>query len=243
MAGRPALLSLTNELRHAADGCIRTHHRDLNVDAAGQVRRAGVHRVAVLNLRWDRFAVSSLEKGKRQNVTVQELFALALTLDVAPTNLLVPLDDRPYQVTPTRTEKADLVRSWVRGEEPLPGTDERTYRAEKSLADMRKDRRQVEYDLEMLELEIATEERVKHPEMSATAMKDHLKSACYKDERWRAFKQKIVEVSSAIDEEDADRRLTEKDLDIANARMNELGGYLFYLGSAKMASTAGRAVS
>lgn len=111
------------------------------------------------------------------------------------------------------------------------------------LADMRKDRRQVEYDLEMLELEIATEERVKHPEMSATAMKDHLKSACYKDERWRAFKQKIVEVSSAIDEEDADRRLTEKDLDIANARMNELGGYLFYLGSAKMASTAGRAVS
>lgn len=87
---------------------------------------------------WDRFTVANLESGKRQNVTVQELFALALALDVSPTNLLVPLDDRAYQLTPTRTESADLVRAWVRGEEPLPGTDERTYRAEVSLADMRK---------------------------------------------------------------------------------------------------------
>lgn len=89
-------------------------------------------------IRWDRFTVANLENGKRQNVTVQELFALALALDVSPTSLIVPLDDRPYQVTPTRTEHSDMVRAWVRGEEPLPGTDERTYRAEVSLADMRK---------------------------------------------------------------------------------------------------------
>jgi transcriptional regulator with XRE-family HTH domain len=89
--------------------------------------------------RWDRFTVASLENGKRQNITVQELFALALVLDVAPVNLLVPLDDRPYQVAPTRTESADTVRAWVRGEQPLPGTDERTFRAEVSLADMRKE--------------------------------------------------------------------------------------------------------
>jgi transcriptional regulator with XRE-family HTH domain len=87
---------------------------------------------------WDRFTVANLESGKRQNVTVQELYALALALDVSPTNLLVPLDDRPYQITPTRAENADMVRAWVRGEEPLPGSDERTYRAEVSLADMRK---------------------------------------------------------------------------------------------------------
>lgn len=89
-------------------------------------------------IRWDRFTVANLENGKRQNVTVQELFALALALDVSPTSLVVPLDDRPYQITPTRTEHADMARAWVRGEEPLPGTDERTYRAEVSLADMRK---------------------------------------------------------------------------------------------------------
>lgn len=90
-------------------------------------------------IRWDRFTVASLETGKRQNVTVQELFALALALDVAPVNLLVPLDDSPYQVTPRRSEGADAVRAWVRGESPLPGTDERTYRAEVSLADLRRE--------------------------------------------------------------------------------------------------------
>lgn len=90
------------------------------------------------DIRWDRFTVANLESGKRQNVTVNELFALALALDVAPTNLLVPLDDRLYRITPTRTEDADTVRSWVRGEQPLPGTDERTFFAEASTQDMRK---------------------------------------------------------------------------------------------------------
>lgn len=88
--------------------------------------------------KWDRFTVANLENGKRQNVTVNELLALALVLDVAPTNLLVPLDDRPCQVTSKRTEDADTVRAWVRGEQPLPGTDERMYFAEVSAQDMRK---------------------------------------------------------------------------------------------------------
>lgn len=90
------------------------------------------------DVRWDRFTVANLESGKRQNVTVNELLALALALDVAPVNLLVPLDDRPYQITPTRTEGADTVRSWVRGEQPLPGTDERTYFAEAPLRELRR---------------------------------------------------------------------------------------------------------
>ncbi|MFE6287679.1 helix-turn-helix transcriptional regulator [Streptomyces sp. NPDC057877] len=88
-------------------------------------------------LKWDRFTVANLENGKRQNVTVIELFALASVLDVAPVNLLVPLNDRSYQVTPTRVEPADDVRAWIRGESPLPGTDERTYFAEVSEQDMR----------------------------------------------------------------------------------------------------------
>lgn len=89
-------------------------------------------------LRWDRFTVASLENGKRQNVTVHELFALALTLDVAPINLLVPLDDEPYQITQTRTEDASTVRAWVRGEAALPGMDERTFLAEAPLCDLRR---------------------------------------------------------------------------------------------------------
>lgn len=88
-------------------------------------------------VRWDRFAVASLENGKRQNVTVQELYALSIALNVAPVNMLVPLDDRPCRVTPTRTEPANAVRAWIRGQQPLPGTDERTFRTEVSLADLK----------------------------------------------------------------------------------------------------------
>lgn len=87
--------------------------------------------------KFDRFTISNLESGKRQNVTVDELMAMAVVFDVAPVNLLVPLDDAPYVITSERTESADTVRSWVRGQEALPGTDERTFHAEVSAQDMR----------------------------------------------------------------------------------------------------------
>lgn len=109
------------------------------------------------------------------------------------------------------------------------------------LTDMRKDRRQREFDLEMYEMEIAADERVRHPEMSATAMKDHLKGAFFKNEKWRKMRQEILELINKIEEEDADRSLTAKDLEIANARMIELGGYLMFLGSAKLASVSSSA--
>lgn len=85
-------------------------------------------------------AIYNLEAGRkdrqgrrRRAVTVDELLALAAVLDVAPVWLLVPADDddkEPYQVTPTRAELADVVRNWVRGDRPLPGTDWRRYIAE-----------------------------------------------------------------------------------------------------------------
>lgn len=106
------------------------------------------------------------------------------------------------------------------------------------LTDMRKDRRQLEHDIEMHELEIAMDERVRHPEMSATAMKDHLKGAFFKNDKWRRMKQEAVDLAHKIDEEDANRSLTQKDLDIANARMIELGGYLMFLGATKIAGAS-----
>lgn len=106
------------------------------------------------------------------------------------------------------------------------------------LVDMKQDKVQVEHDLEMLELEIAQDEYVKHPSMSATAMKDHLKGAYFKNEKWRELKARITELTKAIIEEEMDKRLTEKDLDIANSRMIELGGYLMFLGACKIAGSA-----
>jgi transcriptional regulator with XRE-family HTH domain len=87
-------------------------------------------------VQWDRFTVASLENGKRQNVTVKELLALALALDVAPVNLLVPLDNRAYLLPGNRTEDSDDVRAWFRGKVPLPGVDERTFLAEASVRDL-----------------------------------------------------------------------------------------------------------
>ncbi|WP_419994760.1 helix-turn-helix domain-containing protein [Streptomyces boninensis] len=98
---------------------------------------------------WDRATVTKVETGRRQNITVVELLALARVLDVAPVHLLVPVDDRPYQVTPGHEARegspavepevrdAARVRAWVRGEEPLPSTDRRIFRSEVPLDEMR----------------------------------------------------------------------------------------------------------
>jgi transcriptional regulator with XRE-family HTH domain len=78
-----------------------------------------------LGVPWNRSVVANFESGRRPAVSVQELLALALVLDVAPVNLLVPLDSEPYQVTPKKTEPQDSVAVWLwmRGEKPLPGTE------------------------------------------------------------------------------------------------------------------------
>lgn len=83
------------------------------------------------DLGWDRFTVANLEQGRRQNVTLSELLALAMVLDVAPVHLFVSLDgDERIAVTPKATYSAASVRAWVRGERPLPGVDPRVYRTE-----------------------------------------------------------------------------------------------------------------
>jgi transcriptional regulator with XRE-family HTH domain len=63
--------------------------------------------------------------GKRRRaVTVDELLALALALNVAPVHLLVPPDDsdEPYQITQTVTATSRFnARAWIRGVFPLSG--------------------------------------------------------------------------------------------------------------------------
>lgn len=95
--------------------------------------------------------VTDLETGRRdkttgrrrRNITVDELLVLALALDVAPVHLIAPTYPAPgwgrqdgrndpndaqlYAVTSTQEVPVYRVRSWVRGERPLPGTDARLY--------------------------------------------------------------------------------------------------------------------
>ncbi len=93
-------------------------------------------RLTELGVPWDRSIVANFENGRRRTVSVQELFALALVFDVAPVHLVIPLDDRPYRITPTRTEPSLETRDWFRGGRPLPGTDLRTFFSEVPLADI-----------------------------------------------------------------------------------------------------------
>jgi transcriptional regulator with XRE-family HTH domain len=82
--------------------------------------------------------IGNIERGRRdqhgrrrRTVSVDELLVLAVALNVAPTHLLVPLDDeQPYQVTPTRVEPAGAVRDWIRGAWPLGGVDLRDFYSE-----------------------------------------------------------------------------------------------------------------
>lgn len=88
--------------------------------------------------KWDRFTVANLEKGKRQNVTLTEWLGLAQVLDVSPLHLLVPLEEVEYRVTPETVAPAARVRAWVRGLEPLPGTDQRIFYTEVPLNEVQR---------------------------------------------------------------------------------------------------------
>ncbi|MEV0209420.1 helix-turn-helix domain-containing protein [Streptomyces sp. NPDC050788] len=91
--------------------------------------------LAKLGVPWNRAIVTNFELGRRPAVSVQEVMALALVLDVAPVNLLVPLDSQPYRVTPegAHVQGSGDVWRWLRGDRPLPGTQTagaRTFYAE-----------------------------------------------------------------------------------------------------------------
>ena len=108
---------------------VRARHGFTAQQLADKLREAGVP--------WDRATVTKLETGRRQNVSIVEVLALARVLDVALVHLLVPTDDEQrYQVTPTEALPAGRVRPWVRGIVPLPGTDSRIFHTEKPLAEL-----------------------------------------------------------------------------------------------------------
>jgi hypothetical protein len=71
-------------------------------------------------------------------VTVDELLALAVALNVAPVNLLVPTSDfdESYRLTGEVSVSAASARAWIRGVLPLlPGDDAREYWSEVPLAE------------------------------------------------------------------------------------------------------------
>jgi transcriptional regulator with XRE-family HTH domain len=87
--------------------------------------------MAAVGVPWDRSIVANLELGRRASVSVQELFALAYVLGVAPVHLVVPPadDEQEYRIVPNELPVSVVdTRAWIRGQRPLG--DRRTYFSE-----------------------------------------------------------------------------------------------------------------
>jgi transcriptional regulator with XRE-family HTH domain len=90
-------------------------------EARGMTRDKLAATLQDLGIDWSRLTVNRLEIGRREGVTVRELLALCLALEVSPVDLLVPahLTDQAYRVAPRAIADAGNVREWIRGEELL----------------------------------------------------------------------------------------------------------------------------
>lgn len=97
------------------------------------------------------------------------------------------------------------------------------------LATAKDRKRDVEHTLDDLEMEVRNEEASKHPGMSATAMREHVKIKLASDDSIREAREALNARVSDIEGLELDIRLAEKDITIAVARMGELGGLLSYL--------------
>lgn len=87
-------------------------------------------RVQALGGRLDRAAISKIESLSR-NVSLDEALLLAAALDVAPVHLFFPLnDDAEVEIAPSlKPVRTADARAWFRGQAPLPGRSEQTYRS------------------------------------------------------------------------------------------------------------------
>jgi transcriptional regulator with XRE-family HTH domain len=80
--------------------------------------------------RIDRSVIAKIESRAR-NVSLDEAIALAAALDIALIHLISPMDDnQEVAVTPELLVPAPAFRAWVRGQEPLPGQEDKPFRTE-----------------------------------------------------------------------------------------------------------------
>lgn len=90
------------------------------------------------DVKMDRATLTRIENGKRK-VSLDEALMFAVALDVAPVHLLAPPDDDArVEVVRGVTASATEVRAWIRGEAPLQGVDEQTFRAEVPASEWRR---------------------------------------------------------------------------------------------------------
>jgi hypothetical protein len=109
------------------------------------------------------------------------------------------------------------------------------------IATLRDKKRDDESLLVDREMELLSDERGKHADMSQAGMDRHLKVVYWSDERHRELRSQVAQVVSDLDGLQFDRDMLETDIKIATARLVELGGYFQYLAAIKSANTASNA--
>jgi transcriptional regulator with XRE-family HTH domain len=89
-------------------------------DKQGISQRMLAERCTALGMpQLNKSVIANLEFGRRDHVSVDELYVFARALGVAPIHLLVPVDDREVSVTPEETRSSREVREWVAGQHDL----------------------------------------------------------------------------------------------------------------------------
>lgn len=102
------------------------------------------------------------------------------------------------------------------------------------LSTVRDRKSDLEYRLQDAEMEVASDERGKHPDMSAAAMEKHMRIALNNTDGVRELREQITKTKSDIDGLEMDKTMAQTDINIAVARLTELGGYLNYLAAIKL---------
>lgn len=106
------------------------------------------------------------------------------------------------------------------------------------LSESRDHKRDLELQLHDREMQVASDEYGKHPDMAQTRMDKHLKQALSQDAGWRAFRAEISRMTGEIEGLEYDKAVIETDIKIAVARLQELGGYLQFLAAIKQADNS-----
>lgn len=87
------------------------------------------------------------------------------------------------------------------------------------------------------EADIISDQRGKHPDMSAASFKDHLKAAVGKDTDSVLYRAQLNQALSTIQGLEFDIDVLKTDIRIRIARLEELGGYFNYLAAVKAEKT------
>lgn len=125
-------------------------------------------------------------------------------------------EDNDYGVDVIRTQSLDSLKH----------LDETRTR----LANAKAAKRKAENDLFDHEINLTAEYRAENPSMSQTQFDKQVKVYVGQNEAWRKLRDEVTHLEAQVESADADRSVLSRDIEIAAASLNALGGQLYRSG-------------